>query len=281
MNLEDLRESNHAIGGWNILLAYRGSIAHGTYTPSSDPDTIDDRDLIGVAVPPPAYYFGLRELDEPGAPTTTTWLGQRGTEEVMEGEWDAVIYEARKTVHLLRKGNPNILALLWVPEDLIVSATPAGRMLIDARKLFAVRQTYHTFVGYARGQMRDMNASKQYRGYMGEKRRELVDRFGYDCKNASHMVRILRQGIEFLRDGELQVRRPDAAELTAIKKGEWTLAQVNEEAERLFRKAETVYRLCSLPDRVDNALADALAYAMVETTLTERAAEVEAMARLG
>ena len=33
-----------------ILMAYRGSIAHGMYTPSTDPDSIDDKDLMGVCL---------------------------------------------------------------------------------------------------------------------------------------------------------------------------------------------------------------------------------------
>jgi len=34
-------------------------------------------------------------------------------------------------------------------------------------------------------------------GYMGKKRRELVMRVGYDAKNAAHLIRLLRMGIEF------------------------------------------------------------------------------------
>jgi hypothetical protein len=55
-------------------------------------------------------------------------------------------------------------------------------------------------------------------------------------------------GIEFLRDGELNVMRYDAAELLAIKHGEWSLEKIKAEAERLFRRAEEVYDRSTLPD---------------------------------
>jgi hypothetical protein len=75
----------------------------------------------------------------------------------------------------------------------------------------------------------------------------LVEQFGYDTKNASHLIRLLRQGIEFLRDGELHVLRPDAGELVAIKRGEWPLEKVKAEAERLFRRAEDAFDRSTLP----------------------------------
>jgi hypothetical protein len=87
--------------------------------------------------------------------------------------------------------------------------------------------------------------------YMGEKRQRLVAQHGYDTKNAAHLIRLLRMGVEFLRDGELQVTRPDASELLAIKHGEWTLERVKLEAERLFRHAEDAHAASTLPDKPD------------------------------
>ena len=69
-----------------ILLAYRGSIAHGTYEPNTDPRSIDDIDLIGISVPSLDHYFGLRQF------------GSKGTKEIKRGEWDVVLYEARKAM---------------------------------------------------------------------------------------------------------------------------------------------------------------------------------------
>ena len=44
-----------------ILLGYRGSIAHGMYVPQEDPDSIDDKDVMGVFVAPPLIMSALLE----------------------------------------------------------------------------------------------------------------------------------------------------------------------------------------------------------------------------
>ena len=49
---------------------------------------------------------------------------------------------------------------------------------------------------------------------MGEKRKAIVRKYQYDVKNAAHLIRLLRMGIEFLETGELRVfRAMDAEEL--------------------------------------------------------------------
>ena len=79
-------------------------------------------------------------------------------------------------------------------------------------------------------------------GYMGEKRRKNVERFGYDVKHGAHAIRLLRMGLEFLRTGSFNVDRTgiDAEEFKDIKRGRWPLERVREESERLFGEAEAL-----------------------------------------
>ncbi len=280
-----------------ILLGYRGSIAHNMYTPSSNPDSIDDKDLMGVYVAAPEHYLGF---------------GRDDVKEAFIKEWDSVCYEIRKFIGLLLKCNPNVLSLLWIDEPHILYQNELGRLLRDNRQLFVSKQAYHSFTGYAYGQFKrmthfnqeaqremaaleeeidkhnvnlsDPHAAQEQRdtliasgefsgqklgelldrynaikrqyfsgGYMGAKRRELVRRVGYDAKNAAHLIRLLRMGVEFLVEGELHVARADADNLMAIKRGEWSLERVKEEAERLFKLAEEAYIRSSLPAKPDNA----------------------------
>lgn len=255
----DLQREHPGLGDWSILTGYRGSIAHGTYVPNSDPNSIDDKDAMAFCVPPLDHFYGLAEY------------GSRGTREVVRDPWDIVIYEARKAVRLLAQGNPNVLSMLWLPENLYIKRTPAGELLIDNREAFVGKHVYRSFTGYAVAQMRKMEAGV-YKGYMGDKRRSLVERFGYDTKNASHLIRLLRQGIEFLNDGELYVLRHDAPELVAIKNGEWPLDRVKEQAERLFRRAEEAYDRCTLPTAPDGDRVSQLCVEVVSTALAHRSA---------
>jgi hypothetical protein len=89
---------------------------------------------------------------------------------------------------------------------------------------------------------------------MGEKRKGLVDKFGYDTKNAQHLIRLLRQGIEFLKTGELLVKRPDAEELKQIKLGAWKIEKVKAEAKILFEEMEDAYNNSKLPDQPNTEL---------------------------
>ncbi len=237
-----------------ILLAYRGSVAHGTWEPNTDPKSIDDIDLMGVAVPSLDHYFGLEQY------------GSRGTREIVRDPWDIVLYEARKVIGLLMKGNPNVLSLLWLPDDLYIHIEPAGRYLIERRWLFATKAVYQPFRGYAQGQLQKMTRGA-FQGYMGAKRKALVEQHGYDTKNASHLIRILRQGCKFLLTGEMEVQRGDARELLAIKRGAWTLSDVRAEAETLDRRLTECYERSPLPDAPDRRAVNYLAESVVSEAL--------------
>jgi predicted nucleotidyltransferase len=218
-----------------ILLGYVGSTSHGTYIPKNDPECIDDIDLLGIAVGSDKVYYGLGGTRE-----------EREQKEVKLNEWDSVVYEIRKAFRLLLQQNPNIMALLWLQEKDYIYISPTGKMILDNHNLFVSKQAYHSFIGYAYGQLHRMthNACE---GYMGAKRKQLVEKFGFDCKNAAHLIRLLRMGIEYLGDGTLRVFREDACELKEIKSGGWELERVQKEAERLFVLAQEAFVRSTLP----------------------------------
>lgn len=231
-----------------ILLGFRGSIAHEMYVPQDHPDSIDDKDIMGVYVGPKELYIGFDRKEQ---------------KEKVHNEWDAVSYEIRKMCSLLEKGNPNVLSLLWLPDKHYIWKHALGARLVLNRNLFATRQVYHSFNGYAWGQFKRMTNYK-FEGYMGQKRKELVDRYGYDCKNAAHLIRLLKMGIEFLSEGYLYVGRSDAEMLLSVKHGEWALDRVKTEAERLFRLAEESYVKSKLPDRPDHKAVESLVMGIIE-----------------
>lgn len=251
---KDILRENPGLSEWCIIQCWRGSIAHGTFQPQSDPDSIDDKDVLAVCVPPIDYYLGLKRY------------GSRGTREIKGDEWDVVVYEAQKMVSLLTQGNPNVLSVLWLePQDYLL-VTEAGQLLLDSRDLFIGKHVYRSFTGYAYSQLKKMTHHACER-YMGEKRKRLVEKFGYDCKNGAHLIRLLRMGVEFLTEGRLYVKRHDAPQLLQIKRGAWSLEQVQAEAERLFVLAEQAYVNSSLPDGVDMEKVNKLCVEIVLTHL--------------
>lgn len=240
--LKGLSENDTAallgLPGHLTLLAYRGSVAHGMYVPPTEPTSIDDKDLMGVYFGPPEHYIGFPR-----------GICNSAIERMMD-PWDVVFYEIRKFVHLLTKSNPNVLSMLWLEETDYIHIGAGAARIIEHRGLFASRAAYNSFVGYARSQLSRMERHEHH-GRMGAKRKALVERFGYDTKNASHLIRLLRLGTEFLSTGVLQVKRPDAPELLAIKRGEWSLERVKAEAEAWFGRAADALSRSALPDRPD------------------------------
>jgi hypothetical protein len=224
-----------------VVAAYMGSISHNTYVPKSDPDAIDDVDILAAVLSPPSRLIGLDSWEH--------WTLQFE-------ELDVTVFALSKLVRLWLKSNPNVLGLLWLRPEHYVYRSPDFDAFAEIRDAFVSKQAHAPFVGYAMAQLGDIHKNR-YEGYMGTKRRELVDRFGYDVKSAAHLIRLLRMGTEYLRDGILNVyRTDDAEELRAIKRGEWTLEQVQSHAADLFALADDLAARSRLPEQPDRARID-------------------------
>lgn len=149
----------------------------------------------------------------------------------------------------------------------IQSRGPISEVLeADATKLKHLATTWPLELEVLR-RFRKLHQS-HFSGYMGEKRKAMVRKYQYDVKSAAHLIRLLRMGAEFLRTGTLQVyRTEDADELRAIKRGEWTLEEVKDEAERLFHGIEEARVASSLPPEPDAGAANALLMSVHERVL--------------
>lgn len=284
-----------------ILLGRRGSEAHGLHVPSTNPDSIDDRDLMGIVVPPSAYYLGLKQ-----------WEGAEG----IHGVWDTALYEVRKFIRLLVKQNPNVISLLWTDDEDILVKTSPGNALIVHRDLFRhEKYARDAFAGYAYGQLKKMTAFNReametiselekklldydinlghaaegklssknpelqallteytglrrtyHKAYLGAKRWALVQKTGYDPKNAGHMVRLLHMAHEYLTTGRVNVRRTwDRDMLLEIKAGEWSLEAVQAHATEWFVKVQDCQSV--LPTSIDTEKVENLTEAIVTASI--------------
>jgi predicted nucleotidyltransferase len=92
-----------------------------------------------------------------------------------------------------------------------------------------------------------------------EARSELEESHGYDTKHAMHLVRLLRMGVEALRDGEIIVKRPDAKELLSIRDGAWSYEEIVAYAEKMDKEVREVwYKKTDLRKKPDLKFAGAL-----------------------
>lgn len=238
--------ADDGLGKWSIVVAKRGSQADGTATPMSDID------LISVCVPPKKYYLGLSRY------------GTDGSKEIKQFDgYDIVVYELHKFMRLLGGSNPNVMPVLFLEDDMYVKNTEAMRLLRNNRELFISKQCYAPFVGMAHGQLKRMTRWETTRK-LGDKRKKLVEMYGYDTHNAASLIKTLRQGIELLRKGVMHIRRPDAQDIINIKNGQWSMDKVKAEADALFEQASTAWTKSTLPESVDLGKINDLTVMMVQ-----------------
>ena len=224
-----------------ILAGFRGSHAHGTYIPPEDPHGTDDIDVFGVTVHPLRYYLGV-----------DGFVRKNDTFNTNREHLDIETHELRKFVHLLEKGNPNVHSYLWMaPEDYFL-IDPCGQILVTNRSKFLSQRMLDAFGGYAYSQLSRMQKMEK-RGYMGEKREKIVEKYGYDIKNAAHCIRLLIGACSLVREKRLIVKlEGDDLELVlSVKRGERKLEWVQRKAQELFDEFDNLKDSCDLPKSVD------------------------------
>jgi len=110
------------------------------------------------------------------------------------------------------------------------------------------------YIEQAKNEVKFYNASKEWTRYLSwkkfrnKKRTVLEEKFGYDCKHAMHLVRLLRMGEEILRTGQVNVDRTniDAEELKEIREGSWDFDKIEEYTKEKDKEFDILYKETSL-----------------------------------
>jgi len=137
-----------------VYMALVGSRAYGTNHVKSD------YDYRGIIIPPSEIQDGfLHEFEQ---------------KDVLEGGYtdnsgifrefgkDSIAYDIRKFFKLAAKCNPNIIEMLFVPEDLVVVDSEYGKALREHKYDFLSMAAKHSFHGYAYSQLKRMKLHKKY-----------------------------------------------------------------------------------------------------------------------
>lgn len=195
-----------------ILKGIVGSSAHGTSL-----DGADDQDLMGVCIEPRDYVIGLRHFE------TYTWRTQPEGVRSGPGDVDLTVHSLRKFARLAAKGNPSILALLYLPE--YEWENTEGRALVNNRHLFYSKHAGRAFLGYMVQQRERLTGE---RGQRRTNRPELIEAHGYDTKYAGHVLRLGYQGVEYMTTGglTLPMRDDERANVLKTRRGEHSLEYV-------------------------------------------------------
>lgn len=149
--------------------------------------------------------------------------------------YDITVYSIVKYFQLCMENNPNMIDSLFVPDRCILFRTKIANMIRDERKLFLHKGAWHKFKGYSYSQLHKMD-SKNPVG----KRKEMVEKYGYDVKFAYHLVRLLNEVEQILVEGDLDLER-NREQLKDIRRGNWKQEDIRNWFDQKERDLEKLY----------------------------------------
>jgi hypothetical protein len=221
-----------------ILQVIVGSQLTGTNVETSD------KDFMSIYVENKENVYGM-------APSMDHLSVRTQPEGVRSGpdDTDNLAYSLRKYLSLATGGNPSILMLLFAPRDMIVVDSAIGHELRDTRDAFLSQEAVKKFLGFMHAQHeRMLGRGKQNRV---PNRPELIEKYGYDTKYASHALRLAIQGYQLAKDGQiyLPMQPRDINLILDIRGGEVTKDRVSSlvsdyewETQNLLNTNSTVLR---------------------------------------
>lgn len=150
MTLETLKESNKI-----IFECIAGSTAYGTNTKDSDTD------IRGVFLNTKVDVFSLFP-----API-----------QVGDGKHDTVYYELRRFIELALDNNPQILEMLFIPQDCIKVTNTVWQKMLDNRHLFISKKCKATYSGYAFAQIKRAKGQNKWISNKKPERKPILEDF--------------------------------------------------------------------------------------------------------
>ena len=209
-----------------ILKVMVGSNLYGTETPNSD------KDYMGIFIPDREYVMGLSKCEQVDIRTNPSDSGRRNE----KGDTDTTIYSLPKFIKLAYENNPNIVELFFADPKHIVFCNDYGKRLLESFPLFISKRVKHKFLGYAHSQKMKVMTKNP----IGN-RKEYIEKYGYDVKFASHLVRLLSEGLTLLVEGRLNFPIDHNRYIRDIKEGKYDLGQVLAKADELESLVEQAY----------------------------------------
>lgn len=217
-----------------------GSHAYGTHNENSD------FDVYGFCVPPKeivfphtgGYIHGFNENEE------HEFQNFQSPKMMIDGdprEYGCDIYSITHFFRLLAENNPNLIATLFVPTNCIIHTTVIGTLVRDNRHMFVHKGLWQKFRGYAFGQLKKAK-EKNPEG----KRYESFQKYGFDLKFASNIVRLMDECEQFLTTGDCNLERSREFQ-KAIRRGDVPWEEITTwfysketELEKLYTSSKTL-----------------------------------------
>jgi hypothetical protein len=173
------------------------------------------------------------------APTALFWRFEKPPTHVEGPAPEQFSWELERFCALALRTNPNVLECLHSP--LVEHLDDTGRELVALRGAFLSRRAHETFVRYAVGQRKKLEADVRQHG---------APRW----KHAMHMLRLLTLCRDLLRTGRMVIDvGADREPLLAVKRGEVPWPEVERRMLRRAAEADEAALRSPLPAEPDHA----------------------------
>jgi predicted nucleotidyltransferase len=227
-------------------LTIMGSESYGCSSGSSDID------LYGFCIPPRNVVFPHLAGEVLGFGRQVQRFEQFQQHHIREKdgdakEYDISIYSIVKYFQLLMENNPNMLDSIFTPRRCVIHTTAIGELVRSNRRLFLHKGAMFKLRGYAFAQMAKI---KNKTNSSNPRRAADIENFQFDTKFAYHVVRLCLQCEQILATGDLNLER-DREIYKSIRRGEWTLEQIESWFEEKEKSLETLYANSKLPHGPD------------------------------
>lgn len=211
------------VKSWKLKTHYEvimGSTAYGVANNTSD------MDMYGVYCPPIDMIF-------PEASGTLRGFGPQinfknvdsfQRHHIIDGhkEYDLSLYSIIMYFNKCMDNNPNMIDSLFVPDRCIVHQDAVGEIMRENRRIFLHKGIHKKLMGYAFGEFKKIKSQTRE-----GKRAASIEEFGYDVKNAYHVVRLVQQAEMVLTHHDLDLEE-NRELLKSVRRGEWTLQDLDD-----------------------------------------------------
>jgi predicted nucleotidyltransferase len=261
LGLAQMPEYVHAQIQYEVIM---GSFAYGVSSDTSD------RDVYGFCVPNKDIIFPhvtgqfIFGYDKTVPHNFEQWQQHHIVDASFKPprDYDCTVFNITKYFRLCADGNPNMIDSLFVPRQCITHSTQVGTLVRENRHLFLSKKCWHTFKGYAYQQMHKMTI-KDPKG----KRKEYIEKYGYDIKFAYHVVRLLNEVEQLLIEGDLDLMR-NREQLKDIRRGNWSEEKIIEYFNEREKDLESLYKNSDLPHKPQYGKIRELLYECLEMHFT-------------
>lgn len=226
----------------NVLFgAITGSYAYGVT------DNTSDVDIYGIVMPPLSDMFPHIDGEIVGFGNNQKRFQQYQQHHInhKNKEYDITFFNIVKFFQLAIENNPNIVDLLFIPQHCVLHATQPSNKIINKKELFLHKGLYSKFVGYASSQNAKM---KSFSNKTNPKRKESIEKYGYDVKFAYHNIRLLTEAEQLLAENKIDFSK-NSDMLKSIRRGEWSLHQIDTWTQSQLTHLQQLKVKSDLPDK--------------------------------